>query len=219
MRSKKSIKLDISKSIQPIRQSRKGFNVYPINPFLMDVVVDIKDRTATIARGCQVVNKDGDWIANATIAQIREVDDEEFVKIYTTNLSYFFELSRAALKIIPLILKVIQKTAIGKDEILFSLEIAKETYHDMTGKKLGKTLYYTGIEDLLLKKFVAISPRAPGAYYLNPHLLFNGDRITFLREYQKSTRFKRTKEIISSIINQKSIPDLLNEAANAIDED
>jgi hypothetical protein len=214
MKKRNTLKINIGTELKPIRKSRKGYNVYPVNPFLMGIVVDIRDKTATVARGCQVINRDGEWVANATIGQIREVDENEFIKFYTSNLSYFFELSSASLRILPLILKVVQKSAIGKDEILFSFEVARETYLEMTEKKLSKTIYYKAIDDLIRNGFIAISPKSPGAYYLNPNLIFNGDRVSFIKEYQKSPLFKQTKAIINSMISQTTIPDLLEEESN-----
>ena len=46
------------------------------------------------------------------------------------------------------------------------------------------------MKELLEKKFIAEAVQ-PHKFWINPHLFFNGDRMTFIREY----RIKTEKEV------------------------
>jgi hypothetical protein len=51
-----------------------------------------------------------------------------------------------------------------------------------TGYKSKKTIF-TGLSELLENKFIARGNH-PYKYFINPTIFFNGDRITFLKQYE-----------------------------------
>jgi hypothetical protein len=75
----------------------------------------------------------------------------------------------------------------------------------MAGKKISKPSYYKAISELITKRFIAESSDAPGIFFINPSILFNGDCIRFIKEYQTSKKFEETAKKIKSIIAQQTI--------------
>ena len=148
---------------QVVGKSKRGHEVYATNPFLVDFVIETTDRKITVARGQRIVDRDGNTIADAAVAQIHRVDAEEFVKIYTANMSAFFELSKAATKMLGCLFRAIQRTAIGKAEVFLSAKEAEQIYKELTdGGELSRNTYMRGINELIEKDFVAESPRGSG---------------------------------------------------------
>jgi len=179
-----------------VGKSRRGNNLYSINPFLTDFTIRVKKRHLTIAKGQHVViDPDGNEVAEAAIVQIHEVDNAEFIKIYTLNMKSFFDLSKTASRVLAVLFRTMQKGCIGKDQIYFAYKEANLVHQELTeGEELSKTIYMRGINELMKKEFIAESPRGVGIYYLNPNLIFNGDRLRFVTEYRKTESFKEAEE-------------------------
>ena len=187
---------------EEVGKSRKGNPLYKTNPFLSQFSINISNKQMTVARGLSVVNKTGDVVAPATYAQIRQVDNEEFVKLYTMNMQAFFDLSKSAVKVLGCLFHAIQKTAINKDEVLLNHYTANNIYEELTQDNLGKATYYRGVNELIEKDFIAESPQGPGVFYINPNLVYNGDRVRFVTEYRKTEAYKEAEEKINYLIQE-----------------
>lgn len=49
---------------------------------------------------------------------------------------------------------------------------------------MKKTAYYNGLRELLEKEFLFRSPY-DGAFFVNIHFMFNGDRLAFVKGYKR----------------------------------
>lgn len=114
----------------------------------------------------------------AFIRQV-EVDEQEFVKFYLRELKSFCGLSEKAMKIFNYILKQLKPNT---DEFLF---LMSECISD-TGYKT-KTSIYQGLTELIKAEVIA-KGKTDVLYYINPMMIFNGNRATFARTYVKKNQ-------------------------------
>lgn len=124
------------------------------------------------------------------IGSWREVDDKEFVKIFTSNISLIFDLSPPGNKVFQLLLIVVQEKAIQKDVIYLSDDMGVQ-FSEKYGTSLSKSTFRRGLKDLIRNQILAKTEHV-NLYFLNPHILFNGDRIAF---FNAITRKKKAQEI------------------------
>jgi hypothetical protein len=165
-----------------IIETKKTVERHESNPFLVNAVLNVKTRKkrVTVAKGGTIIdNETGEAKAETVIAQIIEVDEGQFVKLFTKDLEMFFDLSSAALKTFGLVLKTVQAEAINRDKVFIDLK----TKGVLESFKLSRAVVYRGIDELIKKQFLART-LTPNIYYINPNLFFNGDRARFVKEYR-----------------------------------
>lgn len=203
-KNKKNKTLTLQAYPEKVGESRRGNPLYATNPFLTQFTVDLSERKMTVARGANVVDKEGEIVAPATYAQIHQVDNEEFIKLYTMNMKAFFDLSKAAVKTLGCVFHALQKTAINKDEIFLNHYTANEIYEELTGgDALSKDVYKRGTNELIDKEFIAESPKGAGFFYINPNLVFNGDRVRFVTEYRKTPAYQEAQQKMQYLLERQ----------------
>lgn len=104
------------------------------------------------------------------------VDREEFGKLYTAHIGMLFELSKTGIRVLAFILKELR---VGDDFILFSTDTAIKK----TGFK-SKDSLYKGLTQLVEAGIIAKS-QTSYKIFINPMIIFNGDRATFATTYVK----------------------------------
>jgi len=167
---------------------------YETSPFLDGLAIKTRGRKVTVARGTTLVDMATGEIEGITeIAQVVEVDEGQFVKLFTKDLAIWFDFTKSGMRVFGALLTVVQATAIGRDLVYFD--------HASEGAKrfnLSRAVFYRGIDELLEKGFIA-RHRSAGWYFTNPALFFNGDRARFVKEYRKVNGNKRPESITDSI--------------------
>lgn len=165
-----------------VKARKKGVTVYAKNPFWKPYEVSIGTRKVTIAGGL-VTNPDtGETMHHAGVHRVEFVDEDKFVKIFTQNLKVFFGLKPASQKVLQCLLSVLQQNpnADGIHLPWFTVEdFSKENE-----LKISRSSFFNAMKEMLEKGFIAESEH-PNFYWINPHLFFNGDRMTFITEYRK----------------------------------
>jgi hypothetical protein len=116
----------------------------------------------------------------AFIRQI-EVDEQEFVKFYLREFKAFCGLSEKAMKIFNYILNQLKPNS---DEFLFIMADCMEE----TGYKTKPSIY-SGLTELIQSEVIA-KGKTDILYFINPMMIFNGNRLTFARTYVKKTKEK-----------------------------
>ena len=167
--------IDLSKPSGGMRKATK----YEVNPFIDSLTIKTRGRKVTVARGSTLVDMNTGQIEGVTeIAQIVEVDEGQFVRLFTKDLAIWFDLNKAGMRVFGVLLTVVQNSAIGRDLVYFDhgSEIAKAF-------KITKTTFYRGIEELLEKGFIA-RHKSVGWYFTNPAMFFNGNRARFIKDYR-----------------------------------
>lgn len=153
------------------------------NPFLVECVAEIEmgKKILSFGTGHRLVDEEtGEVRGEAAFKQVRVVDKSKFLMMYMSMQSSFWQLSQRALKVLRVIFHEVQFNAIGKDEVYLSWEIAEEIFKNES-IKCSRATYFRGLGELVDKKVVAESTRG-GIFFLNPTLLFNGNRATFIQQ-------------------------------------
>jgi len=164
----------------------KKLTRYTANPFLEGMTIPIKGKQVKLS----ILGKDNDVLLNQTTGEIRgthvvtykKVDGEQFVKLFTENISMTFQLSAAGIKTFGILLSTIQIRGMAKDEI----DLDKFTLQEFIEKhKNSKELirvslptFKRGINELEKAQILAKTVRQ-GRYYINPNFVFNGNRVAF----------------------------------------
>ena len=153
------------------------------NPFLANTVaeVDIGYKKTTFGTGNKVADMGtGEDLGEAAFQQVRVVDKSKFLMFYLSGQQMFWQLSAKSQKVLRLIFNEVSYRAIGKDEIYLSWEIA-EKFFKSEEIKMGRSTYFKAIAELTDKLVIAESVRT-NIWFINPVLIFNGNRATFVQK-------------------------------------
>lgn len=142
-----------------------------INPFLSEKEFNLKVVTVftsnTDTKGASIVR---------TTTEIL-VEEQKHIKVYKTGTnsqytSFLFSLNRFARDIY-----IFMQANLGEDQDTIFLHQDKvcELTH------MGRNSYYEGIEDL--KTYSIITPFRRNEYWINPFILFRGDRLAYYKQY------------------------------------
>lgn len=154
------------------------------NPFRANTVaeVDIGYKTTTFGKGSSSIGDldSGELLGEAAFKQVRVVDKSQFLMFYLAGQQVFWQLSTKAQKTLRLIFNEVQYRAIGKDEIYLSWDLA-EKFFTAEEIKMGRSTYFKAIAELTDKMVIAESIRT-NIWFINPVLIFNGNRATFVQQ-------------------------------------
>lgn len=152
------------------------------NPFVKQTLVKMGD--ALISRKVVASNKDegailkamdaqGQILGNTVFMRNKTVDDEQFAKFFFAGFKAFFDLKPASIKVFGFILKQLRPNS---DEFLFFIEDCIEE------TKYSVSTIYKSLGELCAAEIIARG-RDELLYYINPLVIFNGDRVTFATTY------------------------------------
>jgi hypothetical protein len=165
------------------------------NPFIDNLTVKTKGRRVTVARGSTLVDRDTGEIEGITeIAQIVDVDEGQFIKLFTKDLAIWFDLNKVGMRVFGALLTVVQNSSIGRDLVYFDHSSQSSKDFNIT-----KASFYRGMDELLEKGFIA-RHKSAGWYFTNPSMFFNGNRARFVKEYRVKQYAKETKQ--TSLFNE-----------------
>jgi hypothetical protein len=176
---------------QEVKSGRIRRPVYDESPFMSFSITERK-KAITVARGTKLKvvsgeqDADGDMI-ETTIQQVRMVDESQFVKLYTGQISALFELSKPAIKVFGLLMNE-QQTRIGTDQVFLSFKIAQRMCIANGWPAITQVSYSRGIADLSDAKIIAACSNGAGWFFVNPAIVFNGDRARFITEFRKKPK-------------------------------
>lgn len=183
------------------------------NPFAQQALVSIGN--ALVSKSVKGANKDesvilkgvdenGTVLGNSVFVRNKTVDSEQFAKFFLAGFKAFFGLKPATLRVFGFILEQLQP---NRDEFMFFVEDCIEA----TGYK--KTSVYSALGELCTAEIIARG-RTEEQYYINPMVVFNGDRVTFATTYinknhpQHKTSTKELKGTIDSIQPKEELSQL-----------
>jgi hypothetical protein len=160
------------------------------NPFLKEAVEQIQNNivkkyknTSGTSRNAilQAVNSEGEIMGHTSFIQQIEVDEEQFTKIYLSQFSAFFDLKNQGIKVFGYVM-----TKLNPKQDLFNFFM--DECMEYTGYKSEKSVYI-GLASLLENKIIARGSHDI-LYFINPMIVFNGDRVTFAKTYVKKQKVK-----------------------------
>lgn len=157
-----------------------------LNPFCFETEIKIETRkkNLTVSRGTELIErKDTSKTYFANIVHTQEVDKEEFIKLYTSQIKAYFDLTKTAYKVFFIFLRIYQD-AIGKDHFYLSCKKAMSLAEKIDHFVLSESIFYRGIKELIEKRIIA-KTNEKNWYFINPAIIFNGDRARFVSEIIK----------------------------------
>lgn len=149
------------------------------SPFLDNNLLKIDKEKKTIIAGSTkdvLIDSDtGEVLGKTVLHRYKEVDKTQFVKLFVGEVSALFELSKPGLKVFGYVL---ESLPINKGEIYLHIPDLMEYCGYKTKRQA-----YKGLGELIFNKIIAMSTK-PSVWYINPAIVFNGDRIAFIKEYR-----------------------------------
>ena len=178
------------------------------NPFLKEAIEQIqsnivkryKNTSGTSKNAIlQAGNSDGELVGHTSFVQQIELDDQQFTKIYLSGFSAFHNLKNQGIRVFGYIMT---KLTPKQDMFIF----LKDECLEHTGYKSEKSIFI-GLGSLVENNIIARGP-ADNLYFINPMVIFNGDRVSFTKTYVKK---QKTMQIDP---NQINLLDAIAEAEN-----
>lgn len=163
---------------------------YEINPFLENMLVPIKDRQIKLSRLGKdnniLVNQETGEINGTHITTYKQVDSEQFIKLFSANIALTFELTAPGIKAFNVLIWVLKEKNINKDVIPLDKFVLDDFLEAHKSKKLqfSQATFWRGLAQLEEAKIIAKNIRQ-GFYFINPNFVFNGDRIAFTTMIEK----------------------------------
>lgn len=174
-------------SITKIRE----LEVFQDNPFIDGLGYERTKKTEVLYTGDRaIVNvKTGeiDDDEQIAVARIKYVDSDQFVKLYVKYIHVFFDLGQPAQKVARFVLEQVGRRALGKGEVLLSFNEYSAFFKGKKGD--SRPTFMRGLQELASKNLIAKSPN-PSIWWINPAIIFNGDRARFVTELRRKKRSK-----------------------------
>jgi|ASRO01.1.fsa_nt_gi hypothetical protein len=160
------------------------------NPFVENAIKRVEENTVSKKRFLKgskgveqtIINRDGEITGHTAFLQQVEVDEDKFAKLYLSQFSAFFDLTKPAIRVFGYIMTQLIP---NKDHVFIVLDDATK----YTSYKTKNSV----IEGLTRLCEVGILARTTTSfkYFINPLVFFNGNRVTFAKTYVR----KRKKKI------------------------
>ena len=211
---------EVKKTRVRVKTENDKLPEYKMNPFVFDkeLKIETKTRNLTVRKGTELVNKDTSdetesYFSN--IVQKKEVDKEEFIKLFTSQIKVYFDLTKTAHKIFLIILSLYQKE-IGKDYVLLTCKKAQNVAKTLDFE-LSPPIFYRGIKELVEKKIIAKSVDKI-VFYINPAIFFNGDRARFVTEVIKKKEEIEKNQLLQELEDTSKNKDFdVNETDDSVE--
>lgn len=156
------------------RKALKTFPIADVYPFADKLLNDVckHSKAKLLTSTSEEIDYTAQKWTKKTTYQI--TDRKEFIKIYRDSLKTILNLSATAQKLLWYILEILPQKAVYVD-------IVTNICQRECGFKTRKSVSDGIIE--LLEKEILIKTAYQMRYWVNPVILFNGDRVEFIREY------------------------------------
>lgn len=171
------------KSYKPIKQ----FEGYSENPFIeamLESVTPVKkvqwmkpanDKEVQLI----VSQKSGELQGHSAFLRYIEVDEDKFAKIYLSQFASLFDLPKTSIRVFGYVLSVVKP---NQDQLIFDMEDCKKYTEYKTEKSVLE-----GLVGLIENGIIARSNKHY-KYFINPLVVFNGNRVTFAKTYIKKRK-------------------------------
>jgi len=164
----------------------KEFDSHDENPFVEKAIQDIKivKRTQVIRPKNRdeiqmITSSDGEVTGYSAFTRFIEVDEEKFAKVYLSQFASFWELTKPAIRVFGYIISVLKPK---QDYFTFDMSDCLAHTKYSTEKSV-----FEGLSALITCGIVARGNRHY-KYFINPLVVFNGDRVAFTKLYVKKKK-------------------------------
>lgn len=172
---------------------------YTENPFVEGMIIPKKGKFVKLSKlgrdeNVLINNETGEHFGTH-VTTIKQVDSEQFVKLFTANIALTFELTSAGIKTLNVLVWEVQKNGLMKDLVILDMDKVDEFLRSTGVKTLSRNTFMKGLSELVSNKIIA-RYKKQGWFYINPNFIFNGDRIAFTTVIErKKTEARDTKTI------------------------
>jgi len=156
---------------------------YNENPFIEKAIDDIKviRKTQVVkphSRGeiQMIVSEGGEVTGHTAFMRYIEVEEAQFAKVYLSQFSAFWELNNTSIRVFGYIINSLRAK---QDMFILYMDKALEYTKYKYAKEINK-----GIVGLIDAGIIA-KAKYDNHYYINPLVVFNGDRVSFAKTYIK----------------------------------
>ncbi len=185
---------------QPEPGKRKNVLAYPENPFWKKTEIKVGSKMIRVSGGMHIT-ANGESVSHSGIHVLKEIDEDEFVKIYTRNIKAIFDLKPTAQRVLQYLIVELQKTP--NADAIYLAWVGAEEYFSEHEIKVSRASFHRALSELIQKGFLAESIK-PNMFWFNPNLFFNGNRITFIHEYRKGYSLENKKSENKLIKNRSN---------------
>ena len=160
------------------------------NPFIKQAIEQINDNVVKKYKTASktgekailtAVDNHGQVLGHTQFVRQIEVDEAQFAKFYLSNFSAFFDLKPSAVRVFGYVLRELKP---NKDHFHIDFDEMLE----VTNYK-NKSSLYEGLASLVQNEIIARG-KNEYHYFINPMVVFNGNRITFAKTYVKKNKPK-----------------------------
>lgn len=139
---------------------------------------------------CLVINPDDGEIKPAGFYFRQEVEQNEFVKLYSEGVAALLGLKSPGKKVFGIVYnQLFGKEGKDKTQIVLNYELLS----DEERNGISKRTFINGINELIQSKFIAESVVA-SYYFINPAYIYNGNRLAVVKEYVIKRHKKFTEQ-------------------------
>jgi len=180
-------------------KSFKSLPEYKDNPFIEKAISDIKTvkkmQFVQPAKGggleraevqMMVGEKTGEVNGHSMFVRFVEVDEEKFAKVYLSQFEVFWELPQSAIRVFGYILSKLKPK---QDVFEFIMDEAKEYTQYKSHHPINAGLFALSRVGIIAKSHLA------WRYFINPLVVFNGDRVTFAKTYLKKKKEQNPNQL------------------------
>ncbi len=165
-----------------VKQERKETKRFDKNPFIGDLVVQKKTKMIKVSSlgkdNNVLINQETGEVHGTHVVTYKKVDKEQFVKIFPAMIGAQFDLGPAGIKAFAVLMWAVQDQAQDKDIVCLDKYILEQFQNEHPNLKASLPTIRKGLVELESAKFIAKAFRL-GDYFINPKLIFNGDRVAF----------------------------------------
>jgi len=124
----------------------------------------------------------GEVVASGAFAFVeeKEVDAQEFVKVYLDGIRQYGQLSKAGALLFEFVYREMSgRNGKDKDTVTLNYPLAQ-----IWKPELARATFFRGMKELLEKGFLFRSMGADN-YFVNVRFMFNGDRMVVVKSYRR----------------------------------
>ena len=186
----------LERQLQPEKDLRRNEVKFERNPFIFEdtdkAILKLEIPTKTKKK---IVGSTDLGVVNVHTGEVeggnflwtnKTVDEEQFAKIYIKEISSLYNLTKTGFRALSFILSKLEP---NKDLVYIYYPDMQE-YCKWTIRKTCNS----GLKELLSAKIIAPSLQ-PGFWFINPHIVFNGNRLTLVTNYTKKGTNEQQDEL------------------------
>ena len=142
-----------------------------------------------------IINQSTGEVTGTHVVARKKIDSTKFLKVFADYMATTFDLCKAGNKALRVLMWAMQEKSINKDIVtldshtLFDFLRAHEDHHF----NLSMPTFKRGLAQLEKAKIIAKAMRR-GDYYINPQIIFNGDRIAFTTIIERKNEIEAKNE-------------------------